>query len=260
VLGQLTLRFTIDCEVAVAEPLLALEDIGITTIHLDGQPVAANPIGWWVDPCLSKVALPPLSPGRHELILLRPFHRKSYVERCYVLGDFGVAVAGRFAMIIAPVRKLQWGDWTNQGLPFYAGNVTYHCRRPTAGAFAIRIPHHATPLLKVDDVQAIVPPYRAVVAGGEADVAVTAFGNRYNAFGDFGNYNIYAYYNAGIPTAQANYLGSIGYGGTYQVSNGQTAFYVDPQSVATFISNCPLRSRPLPVSGRVHRSWVELMW
>jgi autotransporter-associated beta strand protein len=39
--------------------------------------------------------------------------------------------------------------------------------------------------------------------------------NRYNAYGNFGNYNVYAYYNAGIPTAQANYLGSIGYGGTY---------------------------------------------
>ena len=39
--------------------------------------------------------------------------------------------------------------------------------------------------------------------------------NRYNAYGNFGNYNVYAYYNAGIPTAQASYLGSIGFGGTY---------------------------------------------
>jgi hypothetical protein len=38
--------------------------------------------------------------------------------------------------------------------------------------------------------------------------------NRYNAY-NFGNYNMYVYYNAGIPTAQANYLGSIGFGGTY---------------------------------------------
>jgi autotransporter-associated beta strand protein len=45
--------------------------------------------------------------------------------------------------------------------------------------------------------------------------ALQAAVNRYNAFGDFGNYNVYAYYNAGIPTAQASYLGSIGYGGTY---------------------------------------------
>jgi autotransporter-associated beta strand protein len=39
--------------------------------------------------------------------------------------------------------------------------------------------------------------------------------NLHNAYGDFGNYNIFVYYNSGIPTAQANYLGSIGVGGTY---------------------------------------------
>ena len=39
--------------------------------------------------------------------------------------------------------------------------------------------------------------------------------NCYNAYGVFGGYNIYAYYNSGIPTAQASYLGSIGFGGTY---------------------------------------------
>ncbi|MBX3426346.1 MAG: autotransporter-associated beta strand repeat-containing protein [Pirellulales bacterium] len=50
------------------------------------------------------------------------------------------------------------------------------------------------------------------------DAAVSAMQSavgRYNAYGDFGNYNIYVYYNAGIPTAQASYLGSIGFGGTY---------------------------------------------
>ena len=39
--------------------------------------------------------------------------------------------------------------------------------------------------------------------------------SRYNAYGDFGNANIYVYYNAGIPTAQASYGGSIGFGGTW---------------------------------------------
>lgn len=45
--------------------------------------------------------------------------------------------------------------------------------------------------------------------------ALTAAIARFNAYANFGNYNIYAYYNSGIPTAQASYLGSIGYGGTY---------------------------------------------
>lgn len=48
-----------------------------------------------------------------------------------------------------------------------------------------------------------------------AIAALTAVCNRYNAYGNFGSYNIYGYYSSGIPTAQASYLGSIGYGGTY---------------------------------------------
>lgn len=48
-----------------------------------------------------------------------------------------------------------------------------------------------------------------------AVAAIQSAVNRYNAYGDFGNANIWVYYNAGIPTAQASYLGSIGFGGTY---------------------------------------------
>jgi autotransporter-associated beta strand protein len=48
-----------------------------------------------------------------------------------------------------------------------------------------------------------------------AVAAMTSVVARYNAYGDFGNANVYVYYNSGIPTAQANYLGSIGFGGTY---------------------------------------------
>ena len=41
--------------------------------------------------------------------------------------------------------------------------------------------------------------------------------NRYNAYSPngFGNYNMYVYYNSGIPTEQSSYAGSIGIGGTY---------------------------------------------
>lgn len=49
----------------------------------------------------------------------------------------------------------------------------------------------------------------AAVAAAQSSI------NRYNAYGDFGNYNVHVYYNSGIPTAQANYLGSIGFGQTY---------------------------------------------
>lgn len=59
--------------------------------------------------------------------------------------------------------------------------------------------------------------------------------NRYNAYGNFGNHDIYVYYNSGIPTARANYLGSIGFGGTYpneRVAQHETAHYLGSGTVS----------------------------
>ncbi|MGI9177580.1 MAG: beta strand repeat-containing protein [Pirellulales bacterium] len=48
-----------------------------------------------------------------------------------------------------------------------------------------------------------------------ADAALRAAVDRYNAFGDFGNANVWVYYSSGIPTAQASWGGSMGFGGTW---------------------------------------------
>ena len=50
-----------------------------------------------------------------------------------------------------------------------------------------------------------------------AVAAIQAVTNRYNAYAPngFNNYNVYVYYDSGIPTAQSNWGGSIGFGGTY---------------------------------------------
>ena len=60
--------------------------------------------------------------------------------------------------------------------------------------------------------------------------------NRYNAYGDFGNHNVHVYYNSGIPTAQASYLGSIGFGGTYpneRVTMHEMAHYLGSGTYGT---------------------------
>jgi hypothetical protein len=59
--------------------------------------------------------------------------------------------------------------------------------------------------------------------------AMQAVVNRYNAYGFFGNYNIWVYYEPGIPTAQASYQGSIGFGGTWpaeRVAMHEAAHYL----------------------------------
>jgi hypothetical protein len=191
--GILSLKFVIESEVEVSSPRLALEDAAKTEIFLDGEKIPSAIEGWWVDEAIQTVALPDLGIGKYDFELRMPFSRKSNVEWCYLLGDFGVRVLGRRAKIIAPVRELAWGDWTTQGLPFYAGNVTYRCRISDCDGkkIALRVPYFRAPLLslELDDKETkkiAFAPFRAELGVLEADtqsLKITAFGNRVNAFG-----------------------------------------------------------------------------
>lgn len=123
---------------------------------------------------------------------------KTNVEWCYLLGDFGVMVMGSHTKIIEPVRTLAFADWTVQGLPFYAGNVTYHCKMSCEeGDVTIEASQVRNPLLSValDNVRkgtiAFVPYSLALgkVEKGEHTINITAYGNRINAFGTVHNCN-----------------------------------------------------------------------
>jgi hypothetical protein len=107
---------------------IALEDADAVTIDLDGIRVAQRSdrlVGGTRRSARFRCRRSP--PGRHELVVTIPFTRKTSVEACYLLGDFGVIVAGRDTRIVQAVRRAVLRDWTSQGLPFYGGSVTYHC-------------------------------------------------------------------------------------------------------------------------------------
>jgi hypothetical protein len=148
-----------------------------------------------VDEAIAVVPLPAFTAGRHELILRIPYGRLTNVEWCYLLGDFGVTVRGRHARITAPVRDLAFGDWTTQGLPFYAGNVTYHCRLDGAGEpMAVHLPAFKGALVGVAldgrDVEPIAfAPYERELGHleGPHDLDLIVYGNRVNAFGPVQN-------------------------------------------------------------------------
>jgi hypothetical protein len=198
-LGELTLRYTIDSTVAVAAPVLALENADNTHISVDGVAVPSTVSGYYVDESIKKVALPPLSAGKHTLELRFGYSRKSHVEWVYLLGDFGVEVAGRRAKLVAPVRTLEFGDITRQGLPFYTGNVTYHASIQGDGStrLAVAAARFASPLLSVDldgklAGKIAFAPFRVelgVLSAGAHRVDITAFGHRFNGFGAVHNTN-----------------------------------------------------------------------
>ncbi len=150
VLARVELHYEISSAIPVAAPVLALEDAGDAEIFWNGAAVPTAPTGWWVDEAIQTVPLPGFDAGVHELILRIPYHRRSGIENAYLLGDFGVRVLGRRAEIIEPVRRLSFGDWTHQGLPFYAGNVTYHCQfTGLAGLLELQVAHFKSPVLSI---------------------------------------------------------------------------------------------------------------
>ncbi len=195
VAGMLQLRFRFVSEIPVTGARLALEEADATTITLNGETVSAPVEGYWVDEAIRTVALPDLAAGENELILSVPFHRKRNVEWGYLLGDFGVDVRGREARLTVPVRELAFGDWVHQGLPFYAGNLTYHIPVNGIGReIGVHFPKFKAPLLAVAlDGKRLGPvafrPFRIGLGslGGEHDLDVTAYGNRINAFGQLHN-------------------------------------------------------------------------
>ncbi|MCX7915191.1 MAG: hypothetical protein N3A53_02670, partial [Verrucomicrobiae bacterium] len=195
---------------------------GITydQLAMTGSVVPSTPTGWWVDESIQTVRLPTLRRGRHTLVLTLPYTRHSGLEWCYLLGDFGVALAGRHARIIPPVRQLVFGDWVSQGLPFYTGNVTYHASLVGNGRrlalqfhwprglhvqlvdlieqlWANALPQTRVPLVGVQlDGKPVghvaFAPFRidlGRVTKGRHQLDLTCYGHRYNAFGAVHNLN-----------------------------------------------------------------------
>ena len=166
------------------------------TLYWNGEKKSREETGWYVDRKIKTLSLGRLKAGRNELRIVRSFHEGANLEAVYLLGDFGVCVRGRRAVVTEPVRELDFGDWTVQGLPFYGGNVVYHLETKGDGKEAeIEISRFTTPLVTVDmegekKGSIAFSPYRlklGVIPEGRHGIHITAFGNRVNTFGALHN-------------------------------------------------------------------------
>jgi hypothetical protein len=111
----------------------------------------------------------------------------------YLLGDFGVKVAGNQAVIVSLPEKLGFSDSCGQGLPFYGGNVLYECdfEVEEAGEYEVSVTKFRAPLIGVcvngkRSGTIVYSPYRAPLGyleKGKHKLVLEAFGNRINTFG-----------------------------------------------------------------------------
>jgi hypothetical protein len=189
---RIRLRWTVVCRIAVRGAHLALERAEQAILRLDGQVITAQPDGHWVDRAIRTVPLPDLAPGTHLLEAELPYGQDTILDWAYLLGDFGVTVSGRRAEITALPPRTTWGDLVHQGLPFYAGNITYRFNvHHPGGRLKLQTHRFRSPVLGVHLDGAPVgtiawSPWTVdfgEVAAGIHDIALICHGDRRNAFG-----------------------------------------------------------------------------
>ncbi|MBS6194055.1 MAG: hypothetical protein KH828_00560 [Clostridiales bacterium] len=195
---RLTLKFTVYSEVSLKDLHLALEDASDVEIQINGNHIASEADGWYTDRDIKTVPIGSLCKGSNEIQVSIPYNRKRNIEAMYLLGEFGVWVAGSVSVLKEKPAKLMFGDITRQGFPFYGGNVTYDVPvNLPEGEAAIQISRFRSPLLKVEmDGKEMGPialsPYvvsLGKVTEGEHRLKITSFGNRVNTFGAIHNCN-----------------------------------------------------------------------
>jgi hypothetical protein len=186
------LKFRIQAEEEFNDVYLAMEEAEKAQIIWNGREVVSEISGWYVDECLKKIPLGKVDKGENILHIRLPFGRKTNLEWCYLLGNFGVRTAGRKAVLTPMPEQVYFGDYTVQGLPFYAGNMIYRVPVTTkAGNYKLQISKFRAPLLKVSvDKKEWIPiayaPYEAdlgYLSEGTHEIEILSFGNRVNAFG-----------------------------------------------------------------------------
>ncbi len=118
---QVVLTYSFDVEEVPTGPVsLGVEQPRRKKISLNGQPVTAQPEGFYLDPSIPVVALLGLKAGRNTIEIREDLDLAFEAEAIYLLGVFGVTdrKVGRLP------EAMSLCDWTKQGLPYFAGRVT----------------------------------------------------------------------------------------------------------------------------------------
>ncbi|MCS7181093.1 MAG: hypothetical protein NZ891_07080, partial [bacterium] len=111
------------------EMSIAIEKPELYNVFINGIKLITDmKNGWWVDKSLEKINFDPsiLKVGKNE-ILLETIYTEEHpgFEIIYLLGNFGVKIDDQKLIIKEYPEKLKIGDWTEQGFPFYSGNLGY---------------------------------------------------------------------------------------------------------------------------------------
>ncbi|KAI7762982.1 hypothetical protein LZL87_014278 [Fusarium oxysporum] len=196
--AEIRLRYRFTSETTIHGAKIAAEFQEGTTVLFDGEKVPVEDSGWWVDEDIRSInLLQVIKPGVHTLEFRLPFGLLTNLERIYLLGVFGVRVRGKACFLESlNTSEIAFGDWTKQGLPFYAGNLTYVCRSTmnirNSQRVVLHIPNFAGPVIVVYfngerrgtiELQPNTIDLGVLQPGQDFELRIECYGNRENSFG-----------------------------------------------------------------------------
>jgi hypothetical protein len=138
-------RFTARCDPAsLRTSAVVVEDRSrCVGVKINGQPLDIGGDAWHFDRTFAKLAAGHLlrPDGENVIDVTMRYDHDTPIEPAYVIGDFGVALSGSLGTLITDLPPtLAVGSWVSQGLPFYAGRITYRMQFPTPpDATAVRL-------------------------------------------------------------------------------------------------------------------------
>lgn len=184
--------FSVHSDIDYTGAHIALENGAKADIRLNGEKIPAETDGYYVDKYIVTRPLPPIVRGENLLEVSVPFGVRTDLENCFILGDFGCECVGDRARIVQKRGAAYYGTLTNQGYPFYGGNVTYRTAFELEGKSDVRITASywrgafVRVTLDGESVGNIAfAPYELTVrdvSGGKHTLEFEVFGNRYNTF------------------------------------------------------------------------------
>jgi hypothetical protein len=187
----LVLEYELWSEIEIDSCKIALENEEITQVFLNGEKAQSNIDSYFVDKSIGVKSLPTIKKGKNELRLQLSYNKKSNLEWCYILGDFGVEVYGNKGVIVNKPRKIGFSDLVLQKHPFYGGNISYEVDiNVDEGEYELQISKFRAPLItiKLDGVEVgdiMFSPYKINLGrlSGKHKLSIVVFGNRFNTFG-----------------------------------------------------------------------------
>ena len=189
--AALELEYSFECDTLPQDDcVLYLEHPELYTFELNGAVLPPEKAGFWMEEVLQGIRIPQkmMQKGNNILKLFSSYNcGQRGLESMYIAGNFGV---NNDCTITALPETLTVGNWCDQGLPNYAGNLTYIFEVSPGSDSILSIPEWRGTMLGVTidggkEKLLLWPPCQFEIASGKHQIELTVYGHRRNALGPF---------------------------------------------------------------------------